>query len=88
MVSVTDLGWGSVIGNALDNGITYLPVAQDMAAACGMEVVLANGELLRTGMGAMPGNRSWHVYKRSLGPSSTSSSRSRTTGSSRSWASG
>jgi 4-cresol dehydrogenase (hydroxylating) len=69
MVSVTDLGWGSVVGNSLDNGITYLPVAQDMAAACGMEVVLANGELLRTGMGAMPGNRSWHVYKRSLGPS-------------------
>jgi 4-cresol dehydrogenase (hydroxylating) len=69
MVSVTDLGWGSVVGNSLDNGITYLPVAQDMAASCGMEVVLASGEVLRTGMGAMPGNRSWHVYKRSLGPS-------------------
>ena len=35
---------------------------------CGMEVVLADGELMRTGMGAMPGNRSWHVYKRGLGP--------------------
>ena len=34
-----------------------------------MEVVLANGEVMRTGMGAMPGNRAWHVYKRSLGPS-------------------
>ena len=34
----------------------------------GMEVVLANGELMRTGMGAMPGNRAWHVYKRGLGP--------------------
>ena len=33
-----------------------------------MEVVLADGELLRTGMGAMPGNRAWHVYKRGLGP--------------------
>ena len=39
-----------------------------MAAQCGMEVVLPNGELMRTGMGAMPGNRAWHVYKRSLGP--------------------
>ena len=39
-----------------------------MAAYCGMEVVLANGEVMRTGMGAMPDNRSWHVYKRSLGP--------------------
>ena len=33
-----------------------------------MEVVLANGEVMRTGMGAMPGNRAWHVYKRGLGP--------------------
>jgi 4-cresol dehydrogenase (hydroxylating) len=39
-----------------------------MAAYCGMEVVLANGEVMRTGMGAMPNNPSWHVYKRSLGP--------------------
>ena len=69
MVSVPDLGWGSVVGNALENGATYLPTGSDMAAACGMEVVLPSGELLRTGMGAMPGNRAWHVYKRSLGPS-------------------
>ena len=68
MVSVPDLGWGSVVGNA-ENGATYLPTGSDMAAACGMEVVLPSGELLRTGMGAMPGNRAWHVYKRSLGPS-------------------
>jgi len=68
MVSCPDLGWGSVIGNTLDHGATYLPVGRDMNAPCGMEVVLANGELLRTGMGAMPGNKSWHVYKRGLGP--------------------
>ena len=42
--------------------------AHDMAAQCGMEVVLPNGEVMRTGMGAMPGNRAWHVYKRGLGP--------------------
>jgi len=30
--------------------------------------VLASGEVMRTGMGAMPGNKSWHLYKRSLGP--------------------
>jgi 4-cresol dehydrogenase (hydroxylating) len=68
MVSIPDLGWGGVVSNFLENGATYLPQAQDMAAYCGMEVVLANGEVLRTGMGAMPNNRSWHVYKRSLGP--------------------
>ena len=68
MLSVTDIGWGSVIGNALDNGVTYLPYGMDFAAPCGMEVVLANGEVMRTGMGAMPGKPSWHLYKRGLGP--------------------
>ncbi len=68
MLSIADLGWGSVVGNTLDHGITYLPQAMDMAAQCGMEVVLPNGELMRTGMGAMPGNRAWNVYKRGLGP--------------------
>ena len=34
-----------------------------------MEVVLPSGEVMRTGMGAMPDNKAWHVYKRSLGPS-------------------
>jgi len=69
MLSCADLGWGSVIGNSLDNGITYLPTGVDFGAPCGMEVVLPNGELLRTGMGAMEGNKAWHVYRRSLGPS-------------------
>ena len=68
MVSIPDLGWGSVVANYLEHGATYLPYGADMAGQCGMEVVLANGEVMRTGMGAMPGNRSWHVYKRGLGP--------------------
>jgi len=68
MLSIADVGWGSVIGNTLDHGVTYLPYGQDMAMQCGMEVVLPNGEVMRTGMGAMPGNKAWHVYKRGLGP--------------------
>jgi len=68
MLSIADLGWGSVVGNTLDHGVTYMPYGADMSAQCGMEVVLPNGEVMRTGMGAMPGNRSWHVYKRGLGP--------------------
>ena len=68
MVSIADLGWGSVVGNTLDHGVTYLPYGVDMGMQCGMEVVLADGSVMRTGMGAMPGNRSWHLYKRGLGP--------------------
>ncbi len=68
MLSVADVGWGSVIGNTLEHGATYLPYGVDMSAQCGMEVVLANGEVMRTGMGALPGSRAWNVYKRGLGP--------------------
>ena len=33
-----------------------------------MEVVLANGDVMRTGMGAMEGNRAWHCYRHGMGP--------------------
>ena len=63
-----DLGWGSVVGNTLDHGITYLPYGQDQMMQCGMEVVLPNGELMRTGNWAIPNGQAAHVYKRGLGP--------------------
>lgn len=66
--SVPDLGWGSVIGNSLDNGVTYAPYGMDFQKLCGFEVLLANGELLRTGFGAQPGNDAWHIYQRGFGP--------------------
>ncbi|MGH7075353.1 MAG: FAD-binding oxidoreductase [Stellaceae bacterium] len=69
MMSVPDLGWGSVVGNTLDHGFGYTPYGDHVASQCGMEVVLANGEVIRTGMGAMDGNRAWHAYKRGFGPS-------------------
>ncbi len=55
-VDVPDPGWGSPIGNALDHGGGYLAsqFRNHFDSHCGMEVVLANGDLLRTGMGAMP----------------------------------
>jgi len=68
LVSVPDLGWGSVIGNTMDSGLTYLPLGMDFQAPNGMEVVLADGSLLRTGMGAIPNSKAWHTYKRGLGP--------------------
>jgi len=68
LLSVPDIGWGSIVGNSLDNGMTYLPLGSDFLAPSGMEIVLADGSLLRTGMGAMDGNDSFHLYKRGLGP--------------------
>lgn len=69
MHSVPDLGWGSVIGNSMDSGITYQPYGADFQFPCGFEVVLADGSLLRTGHGALENGSAWHVHKRSLGPS-------------------
>ena len=40
----------------------------DFQKLCGFEVLLANGELVRTGFGAQPGNDAWHVYQRGFGP--------------------
>jgi len=67
-ISVPDLGWGSVIGNSMDNGMSYMPYGADFQLLCGLEVVLADGSLMRTGMGAIPDSKVWHLYKRGLGP--------------------
>jgi len=68
-MSVPDLGWGSIVGNTLDHGLGYTPYGDHSASQCGMEVVLPNGELIRTGMGALGNSKSWQVYKRGFGPS-------------------
>lgn len=52
-IDVPDLGGGSVVGNALDRGVGYTPYGDHWAQHCGMEVVLANGEVVRLGMDSM-----------------------------------
>jgi len=66
--SIPDLGWGSVVGNTLDHGVGYLPGGDHAASQCGLEAVLASGEVIRTGMGAMSGNAAWHAHRRGFGP--------------------
>ena len=65
-----DPGWGSLVGNSLDRGggVTTAAYRNHFEAHCGMEVVLANGDLLRTGMGALPGARTWQQFKTGFGP--------------------
>lgn len=66
--SVPDLDWGSVIGNALDRGMGYTSRGEHFENLCGLEVMLPDGDLLRTGMGAMTGSRAWNIYGPGFGP--------------------
>ena len=69
-IDVPDPGWGSPLGNALEHGAGYTitPYRDHFAAHCGMEVVLANGDLVRTGMGALPGSKTWQQFSYGYGP--------------------
>jgi len=61
-------GWGSIIGNALERGIGYTPYGDNTSKLCGLEVVTPTGEVVRTGMGAMEGSKSWAHYQYGFGP--------------------
>lgn len=67
-IDPADPGWGSPVGNALERGGGRTPMRDHWNAVCGLEVVLANGEILRTGMGAMENSEVWHQYKYGFGP--------------------
>jgi 4-cresol dehydrogenase (hydroxylating) len=56
------------VGNMVDRGVGYTPYGEHFLFSCGMEVVLASGEVLRTGMGSMPNSNTWQVFKWGYGP--------------------
>ncbi|OAJ54407.1 p-cresol methylhydroxylase [Paraburkholderia ginsengiterrae] len=62
-------GWGSVVGNTLERGFGYTAYGDHAAKQCGMEVVLANGDVLRTGMGGIEIGTAWQLYQPGYGPS-------------------
>jgi FAD/FMN-containing dehydrogenase len=67
-MSVPALGWGSVLGNMLDRGYGMTPMGDHVKNLCGLEVVLPDGDLLRTGMGAMEGTDLGPIFQGGFGP--------------------
>lgn len=61
-------GWGSVLGNTLEHGVGYTPYGDHYMMHCGMEVVLADGTVLRTGQGSLPDTQCWQLFQYGFGP--------------------
>jgi 4-cresol dehydrogenase (hydroxylating) len=58
----------SPVGNTMDRGVGYTPYGEHFMMQCGMEVVLANGDVLRTGMGGVENSNTWQAFKWGYGP--------------------
>lgn len=61
---------GGLLGNAMDKGAGYGPYFDHFGMLCGMEVVLGNGQIIRTGDGSLAHDvlPNWHVSKYCFGP--------------------
>ena len=58
----------SVCGSILARHFGHGPYGDHFGLQCGGEFVLRDGKPVRTGMGAVPGNPAWQLYKYALGP--------------------
>jgi 4-cresol dehydrogenase (hydroxylating) flavoprotein subunit len=56
------------VGTSLDRGTGYTPYGDNFEHVCGMEIVLPEGEVVRTGMGGIPDSNCWQLYKWGYGP--------------------
>ncbi|MBP9127881.1 MAG: FAD-dependent oxidoreductase [Elusimicrobia bacterium] len=59
---------GSVMGNALERGIGETPYGDHFENICGLEVLLPDGRLVRTGGGPIDGYKTWNTFKWGVGP--------------------
>ena len=59
---------GSVLGNALERGMGVTHYADHFGTLCGLEVVLADGSIIRTGGGAYGQCPTWNTHKWGVGP--------------------
>ncbi|KAF8850169.1 FAD-linked oxidase-like protein [Acephala macrosclerotiorum] len=67
--SVPSLGWGSVVGNTVDRGTGFLPTATHHQHIAGLEILLADGDIVRTGQFGISDSPSAHLSKFTFGPS-------------------
>lgn len=58
----------SIAGGIWERSYGYTAYGDRLMMQCGMEVMHADGSLLRTGMGALPGENSWQLFKYGFGP--------------------
>lgn len=58
----------SIVGNILDRGFGHTPYGNRFQTVCGLEVVLGNGEILKTGTGHYFGSRVRWTYPYGVGP--------------------
>lgn len=58
----------SPVGNTLERGVGYTPYGDHFFMQCGMEVVLADGTVVRTGMGSVKNSTTWQAFKWGYGP--------------------
>ena len=58
----------SVLGNALERGYGITPYGDHFSFVCGMEIVLASGEVLQTGFGHFDTSQVSRVFKWGVGP--------------------
>jgi 4-cresol dehydrogenase (hydroxylating) len=71
---VTGPGAGPIVGpvgQALERGRGYTPYGDQFAHICGLEVVLATGEVLRTGAGGIKNSAAWQADRYGYGPVAT-----------------
>ncbi len=58
----------SCLGNITERGAGYTPMGERFLFSCGMEVVLADGQILRTGSGTLQDTKTWQIFKWGYGP--------------------
>ncbi|MCC6485975.1 MAG: FAD-binding oxidoreductase [Candidatus Hydrogenedentes bacterium] len=58
----------SLVGNTLDRGFGHTRYGDHFLTSCGMEAVLADGRVLRTGFGHYPNAKASNVYPYGVGP--------------------